>query len=161
MSLFFLHWQVWINSLGLGEAYMSHWSSSAFVQKTKMLTFYQFTLCNKLQCILNQNTFSVQKMHLKMSSDVCAPFYLCVVKLTYNRSFPCSSSRVYDACTSHWISQNWLWYIWDQPRLLHGLSLVDVGLSVGDETRPPIGWHRPYVIGWFKYRLDFLGRNES
>ena len=39
------------------------------------------------------------------------------------------------------------------PRLLHSLSLVAIGLSVGKETWPPIGWHHPFVIGWSKYRL--------
>ena len=28
-----------------------------------------------------------------------------------------------------------------------------IGLSVGYETWPPIGWHHPFVIGWSKYRL--------
>ena len=36
-------------------------------------------------------------------------------------------------------------------RLLQRLSLVALGLSVGYETRPPIGWHHPFVIGWCKY----------
>ena len=38
-------------------------------------------------------------------------------------------------------------------RLLHTHSLVVVGLSVGYETWPPIGWQHPFVIGWSKYRL--------
>ena len=37
--------------------------------------------------------------------------------------------------------------------LLHSPSLVAVGLSVGYETWPPIGWHHAFVIGWSKYRL--------
>ena len=37
--------------------------------------------------------------------------------------------------------------------LLHSPSLVAIGLSVGYETWPPIGWHHPFVIGWSKYRL--------
>ena len=38
-------------------------------------------------------------------------------------------------------------------RLLHNSSLVAIRLSVGYETWPPIGWHHPFVIGWFEYRL--------
>ena len=38
-------------------------------------------------------------------------------------------------------------------RLLHSLSLVVLRLSVGYETRPTIGWHHPFVMCWFKYRL--------
>ena len=38
-------------------------------------------------------------------------------------------------------------------RLLHSPSLVAIGLSVGYETWPPIGWHHAFVIGWSKYRL--------
>ena len=38
-------------------------------------------------------------------------------------------------------------------RLLHSPSLVAIGLSVGYETWPPIGWHLPFVIGWSKDRL--------
>ena len=41
-------------------------------------------------------------------------------------------------------------------RLLHSPSLVAIGLSVGYETWRPIGWHRVFVIGWSKYRLDCL-----
>ena len=36
-------------------------------------------------------------------------------------------------------------------RLLDSPSLE--GLSVGNETWPPIGWHHPLVIGWSEYRL--------
>ena len=32
-------------------------------------------------------------------------------------------------------------------RLLHSSSLVVVGLSMGYETWPPIGWHHPFVVG--------------
>ena len=42
------------------------------------------------------------------------------------------------------------------PRLLHSLTSVAVGLSVGYETWPLVGWHHPFVIGWSKYRLRFL-----
>ena len=38
-------------------------------------------------------------------------------------------------------------------RLLHSLSLVAIGLSVGYETWPSIGWHHAFVIGWSRYRL--------
>ena len=38
-------------------------------------------------------------------------------------------------------------FTWPYP------SLVAVGLSVGYETWPPIGWHHPFVIGWSKDRL--------
>ena len=38
-------------------------------------------------------------------------------------------------------------------RLLHSSSLVAIGLSVGYETWPPIGWHQALVIVWSKYRL--------
>ena len=48
------------------------------------------------------------------------------------------------------VSQQWL------SRLLHGPSLVDIGLLVGLETWPQIGWHHPFVIGWSKYRLGLL-----
>ena len=39
---------------------------------------------------------------------------------------------------------------WVKPRLLHSPSLVAIGLSVGYETRPPIGLQHPFVIGWSK-----------
>ena len=38
-------------------------------------------------------------------------------------------------------------------RLVHILSLVVLGLSVRYETWPPVGWHRPFVMCWSKYRL--------
>ena len=38
-------------------------------------------------------------------------------------------------------------------RLLHSPSLVSIGLSVGYETWPAIGWYHAFVIGWSKYRL--------
>ena len=38
-------------------------------------------------------------------------------------------------------------------RLLHSLNLVAIGLSVGYETRLPIGWHCAFVTGWSRYRL--------
>ena len=37
-------------------------------------------------------------------------------------------------------------------RLLHSPSLVTVQLSVGYETWHTIGWHHPFVNGWFRYR---------
>ena len=39
-------------------------------------------------------------------------------------------------------------WVWISIRLLHSLSLVAIGLSVGYETWPLIGWHHPFVIGW-------------
>ena len=38
-------------------------------------------------------------------------------------------------------------------RQLHSPTIVAVGLSVGYETRNPIGWHHRFMIGWFKFRL--------
>ena len=38
-------------------------------------------------------------------------------------------------------------------RLLHSPNRVAVGLSVGYETCPPIGWHHPFVIHWSKCKL--------
>ena len=38
-------------------------------------------------------------------------------------------------------------------RLLDSPSLMVLGLSVGCETWPPIGWHCPFVIGWSSYML--------
>ena len=38
-------------------------------------------------------------------------------------------------------------------RLLHSPSLVALGLSLGYETWPRIGWHQAFVIAWSKYRL--------
>ena len=38
-------------------------------------------------------------------------------------------------------------------RLLHSPNLEARGLSVGYETRPPIGCLHSFVIGWSKYRL--------
>ena len=39
-------------------------------------------------------------------------------------------------------------------RLLDSPNLVVMGrLSVGYKTMPPIGWHHPFVIGWYKYKL--------
>ena len=52
-------------------------------------------------------------------------------------------------------SQNLKWLFnpsWFTLRLLHSPILVALGLSVGYETWPPIGWHHPFVIGWCKYR---------
>ena len=48
----------------------------------------------------------------------------------------------------------WLHFICS-PRLLHSPSLVVIGL-VGYETWPPIDWHPPIVISWFKYRLGLF-----
>ena len=41
----------------------------------------------------------------------------------------------------------------DIGRLFHSPSLVTLELSMADETWNPIGWHRPFVIGWPKPRL--------
>ena len=38
-------------------------------------------------------------------------------------------------------------------RLLRSPSLVEVGLSVGYESWPPIDWPHPFVIGWSEDRL--------
>ena len=38
-------------------------------------------------------------------------------------------------------------------RLLHSLSLVVMGVSVGYQAWPPIGWCHSVVIGWSKYSL--------
>ena len=38
-------------------------------------------------------------------------------------------------------------------RLLHSPSLAILGLSAVYETWPLVGWHHPFVIGWYKYRL--------
>ena len=46
--------------------------------------------------------------------------------------------------------------LWGSVRLLHSPSLVAIGMSVGYEPWPPIGWHHPFVIGWSKYRLGLL-----
>ena len=47
-----------------------------------------------------------------------------------------------------------LWQrIHSSARLLQSPSLVAIGLSVGHETWPPVGWHHPFVIGLSKYRL--------
>ena len=35
----------------------------------------------------------------------------------------------------------------ESHKLLHSPSLVAIGLSVGYETWPPIGWHHAFVIG--------------
>ena len=45
---------------------------------------------------------------------------------------------------------------WTHPRLLHSPKLVVIWLSVGYEIWPPIGCHRPFVIGWSKYRVGLL-----
>ena len=45
-------------------------------------------------------------------------------------------------------------------RLLHTPSLVAVGLEVGYETWPLIGWRRFYMIGWAKYWLG-LPQSQS
>ena len=68
---------------------------------------------------------------------------------------------------------------WSDFGLLHSLSRVAVGLSVGCETRPPIGWHYPFVIGskycmglphlqwimnshnWWQFPLFFRGHWQS
>ena len=42
-------------------------------------------------------------------------------------------------------------------RLIHSPRLVVIGLSMGCETWPPIGWHHAFVIGWGKYRLGLHG----
>ena len=47
------------------------------------------------------------------------------------------------------------WPICGHCRLLHSHNLVALGLSVGYETWPPIGWHHPCMIRWSKYRLGF------
>ena len=60
---------------------------------------------------------------------------------------PLSEPMMVSLMTHIWVTRpQWV-------KLLHGLSLVAVGLSVGYKTWPPIGWHRHFVIGWFKYRL--------
>ena len=41
-------------------------------------------------------------------------------------------------------------------RLLHSPCLMALRLTMGYDTWPPIGWHCPFVIGWFKYWLDYL-----
>ena len=54
-------------------------------------------------------------------------------------------------------------YVWQRAqstrlgmnRLLHSLSLVAIGLAVGYETWPPIGWHHAFVIGWSKHRSHY------
>ena len=38
-------------------------------------------------------------------------------------------------------------------RLLHSHKLAVIGLSVGYETWPLIGWHHHFMIGWSKFRL--------
>ena len=38
-------------------------------------------------------------------------------------------------------------------RLLHSPILVAIGLSVGQETWPPVRWHHPFVIGLSEDRL--------
>ena len=53
----------------------------------------------------------------------------------------------------HFLLQYTTEYLQNQTKLLHSSTLVVVGLSVGYETWPPIGWHHPLVIGWSKYRL--------
>ena len=45
-------------------------------------------------------------------------------------------------------------HIPQQARLFNSPSLVAVRLSVGYETWPPFGWHRQFLIGWSKYRLE-------
>ena len=55
--------------------------------------------------------------------------------------------------TSDAISKKLSWPYPSDHRLLHSPSLVAVGLSVGYETWPPIGWHHPIVIGWSEDRL--------
>ena len=44
-------------------------------------------------------------------------------------------------------------------RLLHSPSLVAVWLSVGCETWPPTGWHRPSLIGCLNIGWDCFKRN--
>ena len=38
-------------------------------------------------------------------------------------------------------------------KLLHSPNMVVIGLSMWYETWRPIGWHHPFAIGSFKYRL--------
>ena len=38
-------------------------------------------------------------------------------------------------------------------RVLHSPSVAALGLWVAYETWPSIGWHHPFGINWFKYRL--------
>ena len=51
------------------------------------------------------------------------------------------------------LTPNFTVEVYLSPRLLHSSSLVAVGLSVGYETWPPIGWHHAFVMGWSKYKL--------
>ena len=59
-------------------------------------------------------------------------------------------------CSEHpWIQFNHLHWILNH-KLLHSPNLVVLGMPVGFEIWPPIGWHHPFVIGWSKYRLGLL-----
>ena len=71
----------------------------------------------------------------------------------------CEMSRVH--CIALKVTFLWAVLMWHRKfaghgsiGLLHSPSLVAVGLPIGYETWPPIGWHHPFVIGWSKYRLD-------
>ena len=66
--------------------------------------------------------------------------------------WPIPSTRMRRSMIQRWTLQNKVGFC--DPRLLHSPSLVAIGLSVGYETWPPIGWHRAFVIAWSKYRLE-------
>ena len=84
-----------------------------------------------------------------------------------SKAGPClCCTKLLMGCSVLW--ESWVWQLetsysggchcrkpgmWDEERLLHSHSLMAVGLSVGYGTWPPIGWHHPLMIGWFRYSL--------
>ena len=72
-----------------------------------------------------------------MSSGIIEKIYECKCYCIYCSSLP----NTIVSC-GHWTH-----------KLLHSLNLAVIGLSVGYETWPPIGWHHPIVIVWPKYKL--------
>ena len=59
----------------------------------------------------------------------------------------------------HFQTNYWCITICGCLRLLHIPSLVANGLSMRCETLHPIGWHLPFVIDWFKYRIAAVPMN--
>ena len=119
-----------------------------FISKNRFLFWYQkYYLIQRIFIRLN---FLLHKnlifMYYTGSSILIV---LCQRDLFYNVWL----SPVFFVCF-RWLGKCvLLWSVLWAARLLNSPRLVVLGLSMGYETWPPMHWHRPFVIGWSKYRL--------
>ena len=125
-----------VNSLGPGDAYMRHWTGSSLVQvmacrlfgakqlPEPMLANFQVYTLKQTSLKLQWKTFSLTKMHSKMSSAKWQPFCFSLNVLIFSVWWPGTVGKIDKWPYAYYAAVEWLsaYIIWAWYIMWHGES---------------------------------------